>query len=100
LPVRESNLERAVDGLGSRVGEEDPIDVAGQELGERRGELELEWMAHLKAGRVIHACRLRGNRTDDRLAAVAGVHTPQTSRPIEHATPIDGGVVHPLRLDE
>ena len=45
LVVGERDLHRGFHRLGARVREEDPVQVAGRELGDARGELELLRMA-------------------------------------------------------
>ena len=63
-------------------------------------ELERERMAHLERRRVVHHAGLFANRRGDLLAAVAGVHAPQSGRAVQHLAAVGGGVVHVLRGDE
>src|SRR5437763_708779 len=67
LPVGQRNLERTVHRFGARVREEHVVEVTGCELGKPRGQLELQWVAHLEPRSVIHPRRLLGDRPRDRL---------------------------------
>ena len=52
--IGERDLERGVDRLGARVGEEDAREAGRRDAREPLGELEGERMAHLEGGRVVH----------------------------------------------
>src|SRR6185312_12290125 len=74
--IGERDLQRGVDRFGARVGEEDVVEIAGQDSGEPRRRLEGERMAHLEGGRVVEPRDLALHRLDDRLAGVAGIDAP------------------------
>ena len=76
------------------------VEITREELSEPRRQLELERVAHLKAWRVIHPRRLIGDGVGNRLAAVTGVHAPESGRAVQDAASVGRGVVHPLRFDE
>src|SRR6185503_21355806 len=84
LPVGERDLERAVHRFRSGVAEEHAIEVARHDGRQFARELERERMSHLKRRRVVHDARLLANGGGDRLAAMAGIHAPQTSRPVQN----------------
>ena len=65
LVIRERDLHRGVDGLGSRVGEEDAVEVAGRELGDARGELELLRMAARERRDEVELAQLRADGIGD-----------------------------------
>src|SRR5262249_1323447 len=98
--VADGSLESGVDRLRAGVGEEDMLEVARQDGGEARGQLEGEWVAHLEGGRIVHLPDLVAHGLDDLLAAVTGVDAPQPGGAVEDLAAVMGRVVHVLRTDE
>ena len=75
--IGERDLERAVDRLRAGVAVESVVEVARQQGGMARRQLEGLGMAHLERRRVVHLVELLGDRRLDLLAAVAGIDAPQ-----------------------
>ena len=51
--VGERDLQRGVDRLGARIGEEDAIEPLRRDLGKPLGEIERQRMAHVERGREV-----------------------------------------------
>jgi hypothetical protein len=78
------DLERGVDRLGSRVGEEDRIDAVGQDIGQPLGSGDRIGISHLERGRIVEREKLPRDRVGDLLAAVPGVDAPEPRDRIEY----------------
>jgi len=76
------------------------IEIAGEERGNARRQLEHLGMPHLEGGRIIHLRGLFLDRGHDLRMAVPGIAAPETGGAVEHASPIGGEVVHALGADE
>jgi hypothetical protein len=98
--IGERDLERRVDRLGARVGEEDAREPLRRDAREPIGELESDRMAHLEGGREVHLLDLPLDCLDDLRPAVAGVHAPQARGAVEHLASLGCPVVHALRALE
>ena len=98
--IGERDLERAVDRLGARVAVEGVVEVARQQGGMARRQLERLGMAHLERRRVVHLVELLGDRRLDLLAAVAGVDAPQARRAVDDLAAFRRPVVHALGLGQ
>ena len=100
LVVGERDLERGVDRLGARVGEERVVEIAGRQQREPRGQLEHLGVAVLEGRRVVELGRLLLDGLDDRLAAVAGVDAEQARGGVDHLGAVGLEVVHALGAGE
>ena len=100
LVIAERDLERSVDRLAPRVGEEGVIEVAGCQQGEARGQLEHLGVAVLKGRRVVELGRHLLDGLDDGLAAVAGVDAEQARGGVGHLGAVGLEVVHALGAGE
>src|SRR5215213_1259572 len=100
LEVGHRDLERGIDRFGSRVREEHVVQIARQHLAHTLGEREAEWMPHLEARREVERRGGFLHGPHDRLAAVPGVHAPQSRRTVENSPAVDRRVVHPARRRE
>ena len=98
--IGERDLERAVDGLRARVAVESVVEVARQQGGMARRQLERLGMAHLEGRRVVHLVELLGDRRLDLLAAVAGIDAPQAGRAVDDLAAFRRPVVHALGLGQ
>ncbi len=94
--IRERYLERRVDRFGARVAEEHVVEVRRGERGEAVGALEGDRVPELERRGVVEGAQLRGDRVGDALAAVAGVHAPQSGGAVEHFPAVRRRVVHAL----
>ena len=95
--IGQGDLQGGVDGLGTRVGEEDTVQALRHEAGHGGGGFEGQRVAQLEARGVVHDAGLAGNRIDDFLAAVAGVHAPQAGRAVQDLATVGRRVVHAFR---
>src|SRR6185295_13227297 len=75
--VGERDLERGIDRLGARVGEEHAREARRSDARQALGELERDRMAHLEGGREIHLRDLALDRLDDLRPAMPRVHAPK-----------------------
>ena len=98
--VGERDLERGIDRLRPRSGEEHPIEAARRDLRQSLGEGEGDRMAHLEGRRIIHGGKLRRDRIGDLRAAVPGIDAPQARRAIKYASAVVTGIIHALRRSE
>ena len=96
--VGDRHLQRGVDGLRARVGEEHLVEAGGSELDELLGELEGLRVRHVERRREVHLGRLRGDRRDDLRPGMACIHAPEAGHRIEHLAALRCPVVHVLRL--
>ena len=94
--VREGDLQCGVHRLGTRVGEEQVVQVAGEEGLQPPGQLEGQRVAHLEGGREVHGVDLARDRVGDGLAAMAGVHAPQARGRVEDLSALGRPVMHAL----
>ncbi len=74
--VGKRDLERGVDRLRPRVGEEHPPHARGRDPRNALGETERQRMAERERGGEIELARLLADRLDDARPAVAGVDAP------------------------
>ena len=100
LVVGERDLQRGVDRLGARIGEERVVEIAGRQQREPRGQLEHLGVAVLEGRRVVELGRLLLDRLDDRLAAMAGVDAEQARGGVDHLGAVRLEVVHALGARE
>ena len=77
LVIGERDLHRRIHRLRARVGEKDPIEITGCELGYARRELELLGMRAQKRRAKIKFAQLLADGVGDLLAAVPGGNTKQ-----------------------
>ena len=96
LMVGQRDLQRAVHGLGPRVREEHMVDARGQDPLQLVRELEARRVPHLEARRKVERRSRFGDRVDDRLPAMPGIHAPQSRGAVENLAPVIGPVVHVL----
>ena len=94
--VGERDLQRGVDRLGARIGEEDAVEPLRRDLGEPLGEIERQRMAHVERGREVEVRQAALDGGGDLAAAVAGIDAPEAGRAVDHLAAVDGGVVHAL----
>ena len=69
--IRQRDLERGVDRLGARIGEEHMVEPRGRDPHQGVGQLERRGMAHLERRRVVHDLELLGHGLRDFLRARA-----------------------------
>ena len=98
--IGERDLQRGIDRLGARVGEEDAVEALRRDLGEPLGEIERQGMAHLERWREVEVHQLALDRGRDLLAAVAGIDAPEARGAVDHLAAVDGGVMHALGRGE
>ena len=60
--IGDGDLERGVDRLRAGIGEEDVVEIAGQQRRDARRQLEDCGMAHLEGGRVVELAAPGGAR--------------------------------------
>ncbi len=75
-------LDRVLDRLGAAEGEEDLVEVAGQDLGQLRAEPPAD-LGREAGHDVLELRRLLGDRVDDPPVAVADVHRHQLAVEVE-----------------
>ena len=85
--VRARDLHRVFVRLGTAVGEEEHVDVAGGQFGELGAELRARLGGHERVG-VCERFRLRLDRANDPLVAVADVDAHQLAVEVEVALPL------------
>ena len=100
LVIGQRNLQRGIDRFGPRVDEEHVVEIAGQQGGDARRQLELQRMPHLERGRIVHAFGLGADRLHDLGPPVAGVDAPQAGGSVEYAAAVGRAVMHPPRRFE
>ena len=98
--IGERDLERGLDRLGARVGEEHVVEAWRRDVDELRGAFEGARMAHLEGAGEIELADLLADRLDDLRPAMSGIDAPQTRGAVEHLASIVGGEVHALGADE
>src|SRR5471030_2131318 len=98
--IGERDLERRVHGFGARVAVEGVVEVARQQRGMARGQLERLGMAHLERGRVVHLVELLQDRGLDLLAAVARIDAPQARGAVDDLAALRRPVVNALGLGQ
>ena len=94
--IGERDLQRGIDGLRTRIGEEDAVEPLRRDLGEPLGEIERQRMAHVERGREVEVRQLPFDGGGDLAAAMAGIDAPEAGRAVDHLAAVDGGVVHAL----
>ena len=92
--VGQRNLQCRVHSLAAGVHEERVVHAFRGQFHQCIGCLETQWVAHLERRRVVHLGNLRGDGLADFLAAMAGIHAPQTSDAVENLAAVLGPVVH------
>jgi hypothetical protein len=97
---RHRDLERGVDRLGARVGEEGMIESARGDLHQLVRELERGRMRHLEGGCEVECLELARNCLSDLTTAVSGVHAPQPRNGVEDLPALRRPVVHAARPRE
>ncbi len=100
LVVGERDLQRGVDALGPRVGEEHMVEALGRHVAQRRRQFESQRMPHLERGRIVQLPRLALDRLGDLRAAMTRVAAPEARRSVEDLTAVGGGIMHVLRGHE
>ena len=95
--VGDRDLERGVDRLGARVGEENLLHALRRDGGDALGEAEGQRMAERERGREVELARLAPDRLDDARPAVPRVDAPQRRQAVEHLLSFDRREVHVLR---
>jgi hypothetical protein len=76
------------------------VEIARQQGGMARRQLEGLGMAHLEGRGVVHLVELLGDRRLDLLAAMAGIDAPQTGRAVDDLAALRRPVVHALGLGQ
>src|SRR4029078_9079111 len=98
--IGERDLERSLDRLGSRVGEEYVIEARRGDVDKLRRALEGPRMAHLEAAGEIELADLLADRLDDLGPAMPGIDTPQTRCAIDHTAAVVSGKAGALGVDK
>ncbi len=98
--IGDRHLERGVDRLRARVGEEHLVETSGGELDQLLGQLERLRVRHVERRREVHLGGLLGDRANDLRPRVSGVDAPQPGDGVEHLSPFRRPVMHPLGLGE
>jgi hypothetical protein len=100
LVIRPRDLERGIDRLRSRIGEEHPVEPGGGEAGDPLRQHESGRMAHLEGRDIVHPRRLILDRPHDPRLIMAGIHAPEPGHGIQNLPAVGGGVVHAAGRDE
>ena len=100
LVIGERDLERGVDRLRPRVGEEGIVEIARRQQRQPRGQLEHLGVAVLEGRRVVELGRHLLDGLDDGLAAVAGIDAEQARGGVDHLGAVGLEVVHALGAGE
>ncbi len=82
------DLHRGLDRLGSRVGEEHPVESGRRVLGQLLGEAKGHRRAELERRREIHFQQLPVDRIRHLAPAVAEIDAPEPGGDIEHLAPV------------
>ncbi|MNQ03359.1 hypothetical protein D3C85_160590 [compost metagenome] len=98
--VGHRDLQRGVDRLGARVGEEHVVHAGRRHLREALRQREGGGVADLEVGGVVEHVDLRLHRRADPRVAVPGVHAPQAGDGVEHAAAVGQVVVQALAADD
>ena len=89
------------DLLGPRApGLGGAVEIAGQDRGQPRRQLERRRVAHLERGGVVHPPGLRADRLDDLAPPMTGIDAPHAGDAVHHLPAVIGGVVQPFGGDE
>ncbi len=94
--IGERDLERAVDRLGARIGEEDMLEPVGREVAHPVRQFEGLGMAHLEGGRIVEFGDLLLHRFGDLRPRMARVAAPEPGGAVEDLPALGVGVVHVL----
>ena len=98
--VGECDLQRRVDRLRARVREEHVVEPRREPAHDVVRQLERQRVAHLEHRREIHLGDLAADGLGNLATSVAGVHAPQSRRPVEHLPALGRPVVHALGFRE
>ena len=94
--IGQRDLQRGIDRFEPELVKKMRSSPVGRDLGQPRGEIERQRMAHLERGREIEVHQLPLDGGGDLPAAVAGIDAPQPRRAVDHLAAVDGRVMHAL----
>src|SRR5262249_1480048 len=98
--VGDRGLESSIGGFRARVGEEQPIKIAGKDGAGPSRRPECAGVSHLKSRYIVQACDLVAHGLYDFGMGVAGIATPEPGGSIEDFATVMRRVVHALRRHE
>ena len=88
LEVLAGELDRRLDGVAARRGEEHPVEIAGRACREPFGEHDRRLVGERPDREVGEAARLLGGRLGELLAAVPDLHGEQAGQSVEVAAAV------------
>ena len=98
--IGKRNLQRRINGFRARVAIKYMLHPSGGDVHDAIGQLESQWMAHLKGRGIVQLADLGLHGLGDLRATMAGIAAPQARRAVEDLPTIGRGIMHVLRRDQ